>query len=152
MARSPHLPLPLAASARQRLARRLVAGTAIGLVLASGGVKSARAQAQDTPALQLPPLSVEGASPETGYKTDQPSLPKLTEPLLDTPQSIDVVPKQYMQDRGINNINDAVRSVPGISLAAGEAGAQGNSLTLRGFTTRNDIFLDGMRDFGSYYR
>jgi len=25
-------------------------------------------------------------------------------------------------------------------------------LTLRGFTARNDIFLDGMRDFGSYYR
>ena len=26
------------------------------------------------------------------------------------------------------------------------------TLRLRGFTARNDIFLDGMRDFGSYYR
>ena len=25
-------------------------------------------------------------------------------------------------------------------------------MTIRGFTARNDIFLDGMRDFGSYYR
>ena len=42
--------------------------------------------------------------------------------------------------------------MPGISLAAGEAGAQGDNLTLRGFTARNDFYLDGMRDFGSYYR
>ncbi len=45
-----------------------------------------------------------------------------------------------------------MRNVPGISLAAGEAGAQGDNLTIRGFTARNDIFLDGIRDFGSYYR
>ncbi len=37
-------------------------------------------------------------------------------------------------------------------MAAGEAGAQGDNLTIRGFTARNDIFLDGIRDFGSYYR
>src|SRR5258708_17992705 len=36
--------------------------------------------------------------------------------------------------------------------SAGGAGAQGDNLTLRGFSARNDIFLDGMRDFGSYYR
>ena len=40
----------------------------------------------------------------------------------------------------------------GITIAAGEGGAQGDNLTVRGFTARNDIFLDGMRDFGSYYR
>jgi catecholate siderophore receptor len=46
----------------------------------------------------------------------------------------------------------ALRNAPGISLAAGEGGSQGDNLTIRGFTARNDIFLDGMRDFGSYYR
>ena len=49
-------------------------------------------------------------------------------------------------------MRDTLRNVAGISLAAGEGGAQGDSLTIRGFTARNDIFLDGMRDFGSYYR
>jgi len=49
-------------------------------------------------------------------------------------------------------LRDALRNVAGISLAAGEGGAQGDNLTIRGFTARNDIFLDGMRDFGSYYR
>jgi catecholate siderophore receptor len=102
-------------------------------------------------AMALPTISVEGAGANS-YKADQPSLPKLTEPLLNTPQSIDVVPRQVLDDQGVTTMRDALRNVPGISLAAGEAGAQGDSLTIRGFTARNDIYLDGMRDFGSYYR
>ncbi len=39
----------------------------------------------------------------------------------------------------------------GISLAGWQACSVGDKLTIRGFI-RNDIFLDGMRDFGSYYR
>ncbi len=80
------------------------------------------------------------------------SLDKFTEPLLETPQSINVVPQYVMQDQAVSTLRDTVRNVPGISLAAGEAGAQGDNLTIRGFTARNDIFLDGIRDFGSYYR
>ncbi|MGH9141615.1 MAG: TonB-dependent siderophore receptor [Vicinamibacterales bacterium] len=78
--------------------------------------------------------------------------PKFTEPLRDTPQSIDVVPSEVIADQGATTLRDAVRNVAGISLAAGEGGAQGDNLTIRGFTARNDIFIDGMRDFGSYYR
>ena len=77
---------------------------------------------------------------------------KFTEPLLDTPQTISVVPQFLLQEEGISTLKDSLRNVPGISLAAGEAGAQGDNLTIRGFTARNDIFLDGIRDFGSYYR
>jgi len=36
------------------------------------------------------------------YKADQPSMPKLTEPLLDTPQSVDVVTRQLMDDQGVS--------------------------------------------------
>ena len=63
-----------------------------------------------------------------------------------------VVPQFVMKDEGVSTLRDTLRNVPGISLAAGEAGAQGDNLTIRGFTARNDIFLDGIRDFGSYYR
>ncbi|MEI9972234.1 MAG: TonB-dependent receptor plug domain-containing protein [Ignavibacteriota bacterium] len=42
-----------------------------------------------------------------------------------------------------------MRNVAGISLAAGEGGAQGDNLTIRGFTARNDLFIDGMRDFAA---
>jgi catecholate siderophore receptor len=84
--------------------------------------------------------------------TNSVSLSKLTEPLIDTPQSVNVVPQFVLKDEGVSTLRDALRNVPGISLAAGEAGAQGDNLTIRGFTARNDIFLDGIRDFGSYYR
>lgn len=80
------------------------------------------------------------------------SMDKFTEPLIDTPQSVNVVSQFVMADQGVSTLRDALRNVPGISLAAGEAGAQGDNLTIRGFTARNDIFLDGIRDFGSYYR
>ncbi len=80
------------------------------------------------------------------------ALGKLTEPLLNTPESVNVVPQFVMQDEGVSTLRDSLRNVPGISLAAGEGGSQGDSLTIRGFTARNDIFLDGIRDFGSYYR
>src|SRR5438309_2155911 len=82
----------------------------------------------------------------------QPSLPKPTAPLLDTPQSITDIPRQLLDDQGVTTMRDALRNVPGISIAAGEAGSQGDGLTLRGFTARNDFYLDGMHDFGSYYR
>ena len=83
---------------------------------------------------------------------DSISMTKFTEPQLYTPQSISVVPEFVMKDEGVSTLRDTLRNVPGISLAAGEAGAQGDNLTIRGFTARNDIFLDGIRDFGSYYR
>ena len=88
----------------------------------------------------------------TTSEANSVSLSKFTEPLIETPQSVSVVPQFVLQDQGVSTLKDTLRNVPGISLAAGEAGAQGDNLTIRGFTARNDIFLDGIRDFGSYYR
>jgi catecholate siderophore receptor len=80
------------------------------------------------------------------------SSPKFSQPSLDTPQTITAVPQEVMQQQGVITLRDALRNVAGISLAAGEGGAQGDNLTIRGFAARNDLFIDGMRDFGSYYR
>src|SRR5205823_8187685 len=78
--------------------------------------------------------------------------PKYSEPLRNTPQSISIVPQRVMEAQGATTLRDVLRNVAGISLAAGEGGSQGDNLTIRGFTARNDLFIDGMRDFGSYYR
>src|SRR5579862_6631227 len=78
--------------------------------------------------------------------------PKFAQPILDTPQTISAIPQEVMQQQGVTTLRDALRNVAGISLAAGEGGAQGDNLTIRGFAARNDLFIDGMRDFGSYYR
>ncbi len=73
-------------------------------------------------------------------------------PLLDTPQSITAIPSYILSDQGVSTLRDTLRDAPGISLAAGEGGTQGDNLTIRGFTAQHDIFLDGMRDIGNYYR
>ena len=88
----------------------------------------------------------------TADETPVMTSPKYTEPLVDVPQTISVISEKVLHDQGTETLRDALRNVAGISLAAGEGGAQGDNLTIRGFTARNDIFLDGMRDFGSYYR
>jgi len=80
------------------------------------------------------------------------STPKFTEPLRDTPQTINVVSQQTMQEQNATTLRDTLRNVAGISIAAGEVGAQGDSLTIRRFSARNDLYVDGMRDFRSYYR
>src|SRR5689334_7100739 len=78
---------------------------------------------------------------------------RLPEPVRLIPQSITVVPQELMQEQAVTSFRDALRNVTGISLAAGEGGgAQGDNLTLRGFSARNDYFLDGIRDQGSYTR
>src|ERR1700759_2172661 len=84
--------------------------------------------------------------------TAQLSLARYPVPLLDTPQSITTISQATIHEEGATTLRDTLRNAPGISLAAGEGGSQGDNLTLRGFTARNDIFLDGMRDFGRYYR
>jgi hypothetical protein len=67
------------------------------------------------------------------------STPKYTEPLLDTPQSISVVPQSVLEQQNATTLRDALRNVAGISLAAGEGGAQGDNLTIRGFSVSADI-------------
>lgn len=86
------------------------------------------------------------------YTVDESTLTKLTESLNNTPQSIAVITDQLMEDRAVMSLTDALRNVPGITLGAGEFSWQGNNPNIRGFNSRNDMFLDGMRDFGNYDR
>lgn len=81
------------------------------------------------------------------------SSPKLTEPLRDLPQTINVVSKEVMEQQGSMTLRDALNNTPGITMTAGEGGvAAGDNLTVRGFSARNDIFIDGARDLGAQSR
>jgi catecholate siderophore receptor len=78
-----------------------------------------------------------------------PASPKYTEPLRDTPQTITVIPKTVIEQQGATTLRDVLRNVPGLTMTAGEGGTPaGDNLTLRGFSARNDIFIDGARDLG----
>jgi catecholate siderophore receptor len=82
-----------------------------------------------------------------------PSSPKYTEPLRDTPQTITVIPKTVIEEQGATTLRDVLRNVPGLTMTAGEGGTPaGDNLTLRGFSARNDIFVDGARDLSPQSR
>lgn len=123
-------------------------GEALALLLEGTGLTSAMKEA----GVMSVGLSRADEATVTAEIPDAVSIGKFTEPLVDTPQTVAVVPQFLLQDESANTLRDALRNVPGISMAAGEFGAQGDNLTIRGFTARNDIFLDEIRDFGSYYR
>jgi catecholate siderophore receptor len=72
--------------------------------------------------------------------------------LQDTPQNVTVVPQQVLTDQAVNNVQDALKNVPGITLNAGEGGTHGDNINLRGFAASDDFFLDGLRDTGFYTR
>jgi catecholate siderophore receptor len=129
-------------------------GTAMGMALCNGaGLHAAWAQAADGDATQLPPVSVEGAqSGQGGYQIGLPSYGKLSQPLVSTPESVTEIPRKLLDDQGVTTMRDALRNVPGVSLAAGEGGQQGDNLSIRGFNAQNDFYLDDVHDFGSYYR
>ena len=131
-------------------ARRPLGPITVGLasaLMAGEGI----ARAQTTEEAALPPISVTGEQ-YVPYRREAPSLTKLPGTLQKTPQSVSVVPQEVIEQQGSPRLRDALRNVPGITLNAGEGGAQGDVFTLRGFSGRSDFFLDGIRDPGSYTR
>ena len=81
------------------------------------------------------------------------SSPKQPEPLRDVPQTITVIPPGLIQEQNATTLRDVLRNVPGITIQAGEGGVPaGDNLSIRGFSARTDIFIDGVRDFGGYSR
>lgn len=98
-------------------------------------------------------VSQANAQTEDSYKVDKSTSEKYTLPLLDTAKTITVISQSVMKDRNVDSLRDALRNVPGISMAAGEGGAPpGDSVTIRGFDASNDVFIDGIRDIAGYSR
>ncbi len=79
--------------------------------------------------------------------------PKYTAPLLDTPQTVTVVPQQIIQEENLLGLTQILSTLPGITFGAGEAaGGFGDNININGFTATNNIFADGMRDSAQYSR
>lgn len=131
----------------------LAAGEGVGRAIAFSfalATNAVAAEPKKEETFTLPPVVVQDQN--NPYVPPESSLSRIPVPLQDVPQSITVVPQKLMQERAAASFQDALKSVPGISFQAGEGGVQGNNLTLRGYNARNDLFLDGVRDQGSYFR
>ena len=124
-------------------------------MLACMAYAPAIALAQTTPAADptLPEVKVRDASPGPDYNPAVSTIGGgVATPLRDIPQSVTVINSALMQAQGATSLSDALRNVPGITMGAAEGGSIGNNFNLRGFSARTDLYLDGMRDRGQFYR
>ena len=79
--------------------------------------------------------------------------PKLVAPLVDTPKSIVVLPREVIDQTGSTTLQDALRTVPGITFGAAEGGNPiGDRPFIRGFDSQGSIYVDGVRDLASQSR
>ncbi|MGH8443959.1 MAG: TonB-dependent receptor, partial [Solimonas sp.] len=103
-------------------------------------------------ATQLREVKVQAEAPSE-YKVDNASSPKYTAPLRDTPKSVTVIPAQVLKDNAATSLQDALRTVPGITFLAGEGGqALADRPVIRGLNSTADMYVDGVRDIGTQTR
>jgi len=126
------------------------------ILLACAGVSALCAGA--APALAGEASEDEAGKPEIivigkahGYVAQQiVTATKTDTPLIDVPQSIQVVTRDRLDDQASHSIADVLRYVPGTTVGQGEGNR--DQITLRGQNTTADFFLDGVRDDVQYYR
>ena len=138
---------------------RLLA-SAIGVALTASSAAHMAQAADDTEqkgernSISLGATSITGQEQDqTSYQVEKASSQKYTAPLVDTPRSVTVVPQQVLKDTAATSLQDALRTVPGITFGAGEGGnPQGDRPFIRGFDAQGDTYLDGVRDTGGQSR
>ncbi|MCQ4262332.1 TonB-dependent siderophore receptor [Stutzerimonas stutzeri] len=103
--------------------------------------------------VDLPEMVVTSKA-EAPYKASKSANTKLTQPLLDTPKTVQVIKKEMLREQGANSLMEALRNTPGITMQLGENGntAAGDTFMMRGFSTQQSTFVDGVRDLGAVSR
>ncbi|MCB1657765.1 MAG: catecholate siderophore receptor Fiu [Pseudomonadales bacterium] len=108
-------------------------------------------QAQDSPVLKE--VNVQAAV-DVPYKTEKSASSKLTQPLVDTPKTVQVLKKEMLKEQGAASLMEALRNTSGITMQLGENGntAAGDTFQMRGFDGDSSTFVDGVRDLGAISR
>ncbi len=132
--------------------RPATVATLTAMIMASGAhagqAASAPTSASTDAVVSLPEVSVQAE------RNRAVSSPKFTAPLVDTPQTISVIPQAVYSQQGAASLADVLSNTPGITFLAGEGGhvSGSNSIMMRGFEATGSIFIDGVRDNGNYGR
>jgi catecholate siderophore receptor len=86
-----------------------------------------------------------------GYYTDSTGVAtKTNTPLINVPQSVTVLSKEFIQDQSTHSITDLSRYVPGVAVHQGEGNR--DELVIRGVDSSANFFVNGFRDDVQYYR
>jgi len=75
---------------------------------------------------------------------------KTNTPLINIPQSVSVLTKDFIKDQSFQSIDDAVRYVPGVVPHQGEGNR--DELVIRGVDSSANFFVNGVRDDVQFFR
>ena len=116
--------------------------------VAEGDRASERARGDDSLRLGRDDILVIARSLD--YRPSDTSALKMGVPLRDVPQTIDVIPEQVIRDQRALSVQDVLKNVAGVGLSSGDG--QRDQVTIRGFISYGDNFVDGVRDDALYFR
>ena len=135
---------------RHRLTRKPLYAALIAAITPAATL----AQTPPLPEQKLPEVKVTTPAEDTSFLPDKSTVGSKGAPaqIRDIPQTVTVINRAVMESQGAMTLADVLRNVPGITMGAAEGGTIGNNINLRGFTARTDVYLDGMRDRGQYFR
>jgi iron complex outermembrane receptor protein len=146
---------------RQALAQ-LLAGTGMTSTVGASAVVVQAIQPETTlPGPTLSPVTVTAAAaletangPVRGYAAKRSATATKTDTfLVETPQSISVIGRDEMNDRGVNSVIDALQYVPGVITSQSGHDDRGVEwFNIRGFGSSHTAnYLDGLRQMSSTY-
>jgi iron complex outermembrane recepter protein len=82
------------------------------------------------------------------YVPDATTATKTDIPIQDTPTSIQVIPKEVIEDRRVVRLNELADNVSGVTPLSGYGGISSQGYYLRGFALDFESYRNGFKDFG----
>jgi catecholate siderophore receptor len=128
----------------------LFASSAAGMLIASPALA---AEGPDGPTAPQDSTTL-GTVTVTGQPVKrEPQSPEFVAPLVDTPRTVTIIPQQIIEQTAATSLQDILRTSPGITFGAGEGGQPlADRPFIRGQSSGNNIFVDGIRDTGGQQR
>ena len=100
----------------------------------------------------VPPADTQDARTGTVgvYANSTSVATKTNTPLLNIPQSLNVLTKDFIKDQSFQSLTDVTRYVPGVAVHQGEGNR--DELVIRGVDSSANFFVNGFRDDVQYFR
>lgn len=103
---------------------------------------------------QAPAAPVDTQDARTGtfgvYTNSTSVATKTNTPLINIPQSVNVLTKSFLQDQSFQSVTEATRYVPGVAIHQGEGNR--DELVIRGVDSSANFFVNGFRDDVQIFR
>ncbi|BCL34199.1 TonB-dependent siderophore receptor [Nostoc sp. MS1] len=95
------------------------------------------------------PIELVVTGEQDNYRVEESSTAtKIDAPLRDIPASVQVIPRQVIEDRQVVRLNELANNVSGVQLQSGYGGLSSQGYFIRGFESGFETLRNGFRDFG----